>query len=77
MKCPQCEHKQSRVIDVRTHSGAERRWRRRECKGCGSRFNTIELHAGKSRNLVPYNAAFNSTLKIVIRELRGLQKKED
>lgn len=40
MKCPYCESARSRVIDTtRTTRGVRRR---RECRGCGQRFSTLE-----------------------------------
>ena len=40
MNCPYCGGKKTRVIDTsRTSRGVRRR---RECKGCGQRFNTVE-----------------------------------
>lgn len=42
MKCPYCEHEDSKVIDSRpTEEGLAIR-RRRECIHCGSRFTTYE-----------------------------------
>lgn len=42
MHCPFCQHEDTRVIDSRlTEDGATVR-RRRECEGCGERFNTFE-----------------------------------
>ena len=40
MKCPYCSGKKTRVIDTsRSGRGVQRR---RECVGCGQRFNTVE-----------------------------------
>ena len=42
MKCPFCDHADSKVIDSRpTEEGSSIR-RRRECIGCGKRFTTYE-----------------------------------
>lgn len=40
MRCPYCEHPESRVIDSR--DAAEGIRRRRECQMCGLRFTTLE-----------------------------------
>jgi transcriptional repressor NrdR len=40
MYCPFCEHSDTRVIDSRESSEGVRR--RRECRLCGQRFNTME-----------------------------------
>ncbi len=40
MKCPYCEHADSRVIDSRESSDGIRR--RRQCVACGQRFTTYE-----------------------------------
>jgi len=40
MRCPECQHEDSRVIDSRTAGDAIRR--RRQCSDCGARFTTHE-----------------------------------
>jgi len=40
MFCPYCNHEETKVIDKRDSNEATRR--RRECGGCGKRFNTYE-----------------------------------
>jgi transcriptional repressor NrdR len=40
MNCPYCGGKKTRVTDTSRTSGGVRR--RRECKDCGQRFNTVE-----------------------------------
>lgn len=40
MRCPYCEHADSKVVDSRELPGSIRR--RRECLGCGTRFTTFE-----------------------------------
>jgi transcriptional repressor NrdR len=40
MRCPDCQHEDSRVIDSRTAGDAIRR--RRQCSDCGTRFTTHE-----------------------------------
>lgn len=40
MRCPSCQHEDSRVVDSRTAGDAIRR--RRECAACGYRFTTHE-----------------------------------
>ena len=42
MKCPQCQHNSSRVIDSRPADDGNAIRRRRECENCGSRFTTFE-----------------------------------
>lgn len=42
MKCPYCEHAESKVIDSRPTDEHEAIRRRRECIGCGKRFTTYE-----------------------------------
>ncbi|MHC1741390.1 MAG: transcriptional regulator NrdR [Anaerolineaceae bacterium] len=41
MRCPYCQHDQSRVIDT-THDSRGGVRRRRECESCGQRFSTYE-----------------------------------
>ncbi len=41
MRCPECQHEDSRVIDSRT-AGEDAIRRRRQCSDCGARFTTHE-----------------------------------
>lgn len=40
MRCPECQHEDTRVVDSRTVGDAIRR--RRQCNACGDRFSTQE-----------------------------------
>lgn len=40
MKCPHCDHPETRVVDTRESADGIRR--RRECQSCGQRFTTYE-----------------------------------
>ncbi len=42
MKCPYCQHRDSRVIETRTNEDETIVRRRRECPECGRRFRTHE-----------------------------------
>jgi len=42
MRCPKCNHNNSRVIDSRQSEDARSIRRRRECENCGYRFTTFE-----------------------------------
>lgn len=42
MKCPYCEHEESKVIDSRHTEDGRAIRRRRECEQCGRRFTTYE-----------------------------------
>ena len=42
MKCPMCNHQESKVIDSRPSSDGSSIRRRRECLECGKRFTTYE-----------------------------------
>ncbi len=42
MRCPFCQHNDSRVLDSRTSDGDSVVRRRRECPDCGRRFTTYE-----------------------------------
>ncbi len=43
MKCPTCNHPDSRVLDSRPVDDATSIKRRRECPACGKRFTTYEV----------------------------------
>jgi transcriptional repressor NrdR len=42
MRCPQCESRETRVVDSRDLDESATIRRRRECASCGSRFTTYE-----------------------------------
>jgi len=42
MKCPHCDHEESKVLDSRTSKEMDTIRRRRECLKCAKRFSTIE-----------------------------------
>ncbi len=42
MRCPQCDGRESRVVDSRDLDEAATIRRRRECSACGTRFTTYE-----------------------------------
>lgn len=42
MKCPTCQHVQSRVVESRDVASGESMRRRRECESCAHRFTTYE-----------------------------------
>ncbi|HKC49520.1 MAG TPA: transcriptional regulator NrdR, partial [Myxococcota bacterium] len=42
MRCPFCDHPDTKVIDARNQRDAAVKRRRRECSECGRRFTTYE-----------------------------------
>ena len=46
MRCPNCQTRDSRVVDSRELSGGDSVRRRRECSNCGRRFTTYERIEG-------------------------------
>ena len=42
MKCPYCNHSETRVVDSRLSRGSNSIRRRRECENCSRRFTTYE-----------------------------------
>ncbi len=46
MRCPFCDHLDTKVIDARNHRDAPVKRRRRECSECGRRFTTYERIEG-------------------------------
>lgn len=42
MRCPRCDHSETRVVDSRLSRGDRAVRRRRECSSCGHRFTTYE-----------------------------------
>ena len=72
MKCPFCEHTESKVLDSRSTEDDEQIRRRRECLNCGSRFTTYE----KIEKIPIYVIKRDGTRQIFSREklLGGLMK---
>ena len=62
MQCPECSHRDSRVVDSRPAEAGSSIRRRRECERCGARFTTYERLATvrmvrkRSGQLQPYDA---------------------
>lgn len=42
-QCPSCGRTNSEVIDIRYRASLKREVRRRRCKACGARWNTVEI----------------------------------
>lgn len=43
MRCPKCQHPESRVLDSRQSEGGRKIRRRRNCEACDHRFTTYEV----------------------------------
>jgi transcriptional repressor NrdR len=44
MKCPECNHRDTRVTDTRVSAEYTSIRRRRKCPKCGHRFSTVEVY---------------------------------
>ena len=53
MTCPKCSNEKTKIVDSRADEDSV--WRRRECQGCGYRFNTIEIDEDYYERLVRQN----------------------
>lgn len=49
-QCPSCGSADSAVIDIRFRPSFKRVVRRRRCKACGCRWNTVEIRLKEHRN---------------------------
>ncbi|TDR48756.1 transcriptional repressor NrdR [Tahibacter aquaticus] len=77
MHCPFCQHEDTRVIDSRLAEDGATVRRRRECPGCGERFNTFETAEIKLPAIVKSDGrreAFDEN-KLRIGVERSLQKR--
>lgn len=54
MTCPQCKHRNSSVLETRTHAGGQQVRRRRQCDACNHRFASVEQHALKPAKLLHF-----------------------
>lgn len=50
MNCPKCGYGFSKVVDCREIPGGKRR--RRECSGCGTRYNGIEIYEDQYKKII-------------------------
>lgn len=48
-QCPSCGSADSAVIDIRYRPSLKRVVRRRQCKVCGCRWNTVEIRIKERR----------------------------
>lgn len=77
MHCPFCQHEDTRVIDSRLAEDGATVRRRRECPGCGERFNTFETAEIKLPAIVKSDGrreAFDEN-KLRVGVERALQKR--
>ena len=50
MKCPQCGYEFSKIVDSRYICNGKKR--RRQCVGCGFRYNAIEISETRYKQLM-------------------------
>jgi len=77
MKCPACNHQDSRVLDSRPVDDGSSIKRRRECPSCGKRFTTYEVVDTVSIAVVKRNGSreFFDTHKLMLGIERACQKR--
>lgn len=61
MNCPKCGYGFSKVVDSREIQNGKKR--RRECSGCGTRYNAIEILEEDYHNIM-----------MVVRKMKSLTK---
>ena len=49
-QCPSCGSTNSEVINIRYRPSLKREVRRRRCKACGVRWNTVEIRIKEHRD---------------------------
>lgn len=85
MKCPFCNHEESKVIDSRPTDEGERIRRRRECTKCEKRFTTYEIiesvpivvvKRDKSREVFDRNKLLKGMLRACARRPVGVEALE-
>lgn len=72
MRCPFCHAEDTRVIDSRLHHDGDQVRRRRQCGGCGARFNTHETAQVKLPNVVKGDGRREAFSEAKLRD--GMQK---
>lgn len=77
MWCPFCNHAETRVVDSRLTSDGMQIRRRRQCRSCGSRFNTFEAPELKAPRIIKANGAREAFSEEKLRTgmLRALEKR--
>lgn len=72
MRCPFCQHDDTRVVDSRLTDAGDAVRRRRACEGCGERFTTIEAASLKLPYIVKSNGSREAYDENKI--IRGLER---
>ena len=77
MWCPFCNHEDTRVVDSRLTGDGMQIRRRRQCEGCGSRFNTYETPELKAPRIIKSNGTREAFSEKKLRDgmLRALEKR--
>lgn len=68
MKCPECGHPVSDVVDSRPLEGQV--WRRRKCRGCEMTWTTLEIANPSDGGI----EAWLSTLNVALQAVEKVQK---
>ena len=61
MNCPKCGYGFTKVVDIRDIPNGKKR--RRECAGCGTRYNAIEILEEDYRNIMTVVSKMKSVQK--------------
>ncbi len=64
MRCPRCQHNNSRVIDSRQVDDGRAIRRRRECENCSFRFTTFERIEAAPLLVIKKNGNAKSSIAI-------------
>lgn len=85
MKCPFCEHPETKVVDSRTAEANDAIRRRRECLACGQRFTTYErmeeiplvvIKSNGAREIFDRSKLLNGLLRACVKRQVPVEKLE-
>jgi len=85
MKCPFCEHPETKVVDSRASEANDAIRRRRECLACGQRFTTYErmeeipllvIKSNGAREIFDRSKLLNGLLRACVKRQVPMEKLE-
>lgn len=77
-ECPSCGHNNAKIVDSRFEDTFTLRIRRKECKDCGRRWNTVEMTEEDFENISSLTESrdittLRSTVNTLTTQLQSLQ----
>ena len=68
LACPKCGARRNAVLNTVQHADGQSLGRRRECHGCGFRFNTLEMTVPNFARLQRLSRLFERLRRVILEE---------